>query len=233
MAHTDQFEFVGLVKKHFPAAFAERKVLEVGSLDINGSVRSFFTDGSYVGVDVAAGPGVDEVCQGQLVDYPTGAFDVVVSCECMEHNPYWVETLSNMFRMTKPGGLVIVSFATTGRAEHGTSRTAVSDSPLSIGIGWEYYRNISAAMFKRTFNLEYWFDDFLIVANWHNCDLYFVGVKKPSANGEVLGPLRNDLKMRFRPTHSLRSSCVFLAAKFGEPGVDLLRAIWRLLPRPT
>jgi SAM-dependent methyltransferase len=232
MAHADQFEFVGMVKKHLPDSFAGGKVLEIGSLDINGSVRSFFTADSYIGVDVAPGPGVDEVCQGQLVDHPTGTFDVVISCECMEHNPYWVETLSNMFRMTKPGGVVIVSFATTGRAEHGTSRTAESDSPLSISIGWEYYRNISMSMFRRSFNLEYWFDDFVVLPNWNNCDLYFVGVKKPSAIGRILGPLREDLLARFRPAHSVRSLCVAIAAKtFGEAGVGFLRAIWRLLPR--
>jgi SAM-dependent methyltransferase len=143
MAHANQFDFVELVKKHFPEAFTGGRVLEIGSLDINGSVRSFFTGGSYIGVDVAAGPGVDEVCQGQLVGHPTGTFDVVISCECMEHNPFWVETVSNMFRMAKPGGLVIVSCATTGRAEHGTTRTSGTDSPLSIGIGWEYYHNVS------------------------------------------------------------------------------------------
>jgi SAM-dependent methyltransferase len=232
MAHANQFEFVSIVKKNYPAVFSNTKVLEVGSLDINGSVRSYFNTDNYIGVDVAAGPGVDEVCQGQLVDHPTGAFDVTVSCECMEHNPYWAETLANMFRMTKPGGLVIVSFATIGRAEHGTSRTAGSDSPLSISIGWEYYRNISVSMFKRSVNLDYWFDDFVVVPNWHNCDLYFVGVIKSPANSVRLGQLREDLSSRFRPTHSLRSLCISIAAKTsGEAGVDVLRAIWRLFPR--
>ncbi|MCO4095146.1 MAG: class I SAM-dependent methyltransferase [Acidovorax sp.] len=232
MAHANQFEFISLVKQQFPGNFSGGKVLEVGSLDINGSVRSFFAADRYIGVDVAEGPGVDEVCQGQLLDHPTGTFDAVISCECMEHNPFWVETLANMFRMAKPGALVIVSFATTGRAEHGTTRTAISDSPLSISIGWEYYRNISAAMFKQRLNLDYWFDDYLMVPNWHNCDLYFVGIKKPSAKGKELGPLRQALASRFRPSHSLRSTCVWLAARTsGEVGVGAMRAIWRLLPR--
>lgn len=232
MAHENQFEFIGMIRKHFPGKFSGGKVLEVGSLDINGSVRSFFDADRYIGVDVADGPGVDEVCQGQLLDHPTASFDVVVSCECMEHNPFWVETLANMFRMAKPGGLVIVSFATTGRAEHGTSRTASSDSPLSISIGWEYYRNISTAMFKQTLSLGYWFDDYLMIPNWHNCDLYFVGIKKPSDGGRVLGPLREALSHRFRPTHSFRSLCVWIAVRAaGELGVGVLRAIWRLLPR--
>ena len=232
MAHADQVEFMGLVKEHFPTFFEGVSVLEVGSLDINGSVRSFFPGTNYTGVDVAAGPGVDEVCQGQLVGHPSGAFDVVISCECMEHNPFWVETVSNIFRMAKPGGLVIVSCATTGRAEHGTTRTSGSDSPLSIGIGWEYYRNVSISEFKRSFNLDYWFEDYLLLPNWHHCDLYFVGAKKPSANAGAVTPLRHALASRFKPTQSFRSICVgSVATLFGEFGVNCLRAVWRLIPR--
>ena len=234
MAHADQVEFMSLVKEHFPASFEGVKVLEIGSLDINGSVRSFFPRTNYTGVDVAAGPGVDEVCQGQLVGHPSGSFDVVISCECLEHNPFWVETVSNIFRLTKPGGLVIVSCATTGRAEHGTTRTSGTDSPLSIGIGWEYYKNISIAEFNRSFNLEYWFEDHLLLPNWHHCDLYFVGVKKTSVNAGPIARLRESLSSRFKPTQSFRSICIgTLATLFGEFGVNCLRAIWRLFPRTT
>ena len=150
----------------------------------------------------------------------------------MEHNPFWVETVSNMFRLAKPGGLVIVSCATVGRAEHGTTRTSGSDSPLSIGIGWEYYRNISIADFKRSFNLEYWFEDYLLLPNWHHCDLYFVGVKKTSTHAEPITPLRQALADRFKPTQSFRSMCVgAVATLFGELGVNCLRAVWRLKSR--
>ena len=234
MAHANQFEFMGLVKQHLPTFFDGGSVLEIGSLDVNGSVRSFFTATRYTGVDVATGPGVDEVCQGQLVGHPSGIFDVVISCECMEHNPFWVETVSNMFRMVKPSGLVIVSCATTGRAEHGTTKTSNSDSPLSISIGWEYYRNVSISAFKRAFNLDYWCDDYLLLPNWHNCDLYFVGVKKPSVNAKAVKPLREALARRFHPAHSVRSLCVSTTVKlFGEFGVGVLRAIWHLIPRAT
>lgn len=232
MAHANQFEFIKIVKQHFPTFFEGVSVLEIGSLDINGSVRSFFAATTYTGVDVAAGPGVDEVCQGQLVGHPSGVFDVVISCECMEHNPFWVETVSNMFRMAKPGGLVIVSCATTGRAEHGTTRTSGADSPLSISIGWEYYRNVPISAFKRAFNLDYWCEDYLLLPNWHNCDLYFVGVKKPSANAKAVRPLQEALARRFKPVQSMRSLCISITATlFGEFGVSVLRAVWRLIPR--
>lgn len=232
MAHADQFEFIALIKKHLPESFQGVRTLEIGSLDINGSIRSYFSKADYTGVDVAPGTGVDEVCQGQLVDYPSGTFDVVVSCECLEHNPFWVETVSNMFRMVKPGGLVVVSCATTGRAEHGTSRTTGNDSPLSISIGWEYYRNVSASDFKRSLNLDFWCEDYILLTNWHNCDLYFVGIKKPSKNTQSISNLRIELARRFKPTQSLRSTCMSVLAKsFGEYGGNFIRAIWQLIPR--
>ena len=109
----------------YPAAFDGACVLEVGSLDINGSVRELFKNCRYVGVDLQLGPGVDLACQGQLVEFPTGHFDTVISAECMEHNPFWRETIANMLRMTRAGGLVLLSCATTGRLEHEIGRAHV------------------------------------------------------------------------------------------------------------
>ncbi len=50
------------------------------------------------------GPGVDVVSSGHALDFPDETFDVTLSCECFEHNPYWLETFRNMHRMTKAGG---------------------------------------------------------------------------------------------------------------------------------
>ena len=42
----------------------EYKVLEIGSLDINGSVRPLFEDAEYyLGIDMQEGPGVDLVAK--------------------------------------------------------------------------------------------------------------------------------------------------------------------------
>ncbi|QDZ06941.1 class I SAM-dependent methyltransferase [Sphingomonas panacisoli] len=230
MSHVAQIDFVTLVRKHLPQFFHGGRVLEIGSLDINGSVRSLFDTPDYVGVDVGEGPGVDKVCQGQLVDFPTASLDTAISCECLEHNPFWVETVSNMFRMTKPGALVVISCATIGRAEHGTTRTSADDSPLSIGIGWDYYKNISIAEFRDTFALKSWFHDYILMANWHNSDLYFVGIAKGGDTSVALEPLRQDLAKRFGPSGSFRAMSVMLAGStLGEAGVSVLRGGWRMM----
>ena len=147
MAHTEQLEFVKLVRAGFSDFFKSKHVLEIGSLDINGGVRGLFADCVYTGIDVAPGPGVDIVCQGQDYDAPDSTYDSVICCEVMEHNPHWRETFTNMFRLCKPGGLVVMTCAAPGRPEHGTTRTTPEDSPLTVGIGWDYYRNLTARDF--------------------------------------------------------------------------------------
>lgn len=99
------------------------RVLEVGSYDVNGSIRSMFPESEFVGVDIVAGPGVDMVSYGHELDFPDGHFDITVSGECFEHDPHWRMTFLNMARMTRPGGLVAFTCASLGRPEHGTTRS--------------------------------------------------------------------------------------------------------------
>lgn len=197
MSHSTQQDFILYTKNKFPNYFTNSKVLEVGSLDINGSMRSFFSECDYLGIDVGEGQGVDLVVQGQEYDAPDESYDVCASGECFEHNPYWAETFSNMVRMCKSGGLVLFTCATTGRKEHGTSRTDSGSSPLTVGIGWEYYKNLTEQDFLESF--EESFDEIFSEYEFHSTedydnptdfikhmrtyinpceDLYFCGIKK-------------------------------------------------------
>jgi SAM-dependent methyltransferase len=118
------------------------------------------------------------VCEGQNLDSPDQTYDTVVSCECFEHNPYWVETFQNMHRMCKDGGLVIMTCATTGRPEHGTTRTSPRDSPLTIGKGWEYYKNLTEQDFRDNMDIDSMFSSYKFDVGRPHPDLYFWGIKK-------------------------------------------------------
>ena len=142
MAHKEQSDYIASLKVKFPLAFSGERTLEVGSLNINGTVRNAFTSSEYVGVDVGEGPGVDIVIGGHEYD-SSSLFDCCISCECFEHNPFWKETFLNMIRLCKSGGLVVFTCATTGRPEHGTERTTPQDSPLTVARGWSYYLNLT------------------------------------------------------------------------------------------
>jgi hypothetical protein len=172
MAHPEQREFFESVRIRFPNMFSGVKVLEVGSLDINGTVRDFFTDCEYIGVDLDEGPGVDLVGQGQELEFPNRNFATVISAECFEHNPHWLETFVNMHRMSD--GLVSFTCATEGRREHGTTRTSPADSPFTLQ--WDYYRNLTEDDFIESLDLGLMFEKYKFSVNPHSYDLYFWGL---------------------------------------------------------
>ena len=185
MAHPEQQEFVESVKQTRPEFFKGKKVLEVGSLNINGSIRPLFEKCEYLGVDVGEGEGVDLVCQGQELDHPDETYDVAASTECFEHNPYWAETFANMVRMTKKEGLVFFTCATDGRHTHGTRSSHRECSPLTVQLGEgeqkeydNYYMNLNEEHFKEKFNFEELFSSHEFGVNRTSCDLYFWGIKK-------------------------------------------------------
>lgn len=177
MSHMAQMRFVMQTMGQFPDAFMENKVLEVGSLNINGSVRGFFFNAhEYIGCDVGAGPGVDLVCPGEDLTFPDSHFDTSITTECFEHNPNWVDTFKNMHRMTRDGGLIVMTCASEGRPEHGTTRSDVGSSPLTVGNGQEYYRNLTEQDFENEFILHDMFKDYDFEYEPYAFDLYFWGV---------------------------------------------------------
>jgi SAM-dependent methyltransferase len=181
MSHAEQLGFFEAVADANKALIGGGSVLEIGSYDVNGSVRPMFASASrYVGVDLTEGPGVDLVGFGHEIDHPDGTYDLTLSGECFEHDQHWRETFENMARMTRPGGLVAFSCASRGRVEHGTIRTDKTHSPGTQEIGSDYYLNLTAddfnplplsSMFSRW---KFWYLP-------THFDLYFAGVR---AGGE-------------------------------------------------
>lgn len=178
MSHQSQRAFIDSISKRFPNNFKQVRVLEIGSLNINGSVRDFFSDCEYTGVDIGPGPGVDVVYEGQKFPGDDRYYDTVISAECFEHNPYWFETFFNMWRMLKPGGLFVFTCATEGRQVHGTAQEDPKASPLTVAKNWNYYRNLTKEDFS-PLKLDWFFEQHEFSNNLHPWyDLYFWGIKR-------------------------------------------------------
>ena len=178
MSHKEQTDFIKNLKSKYQQFFIRKKVLEIGSLNINGTIRDLFYECDYIGIDLDTGPGVDIICEGQNYNAPDESYDVVVSTECFEHNPYWYETFLNMIRLCKPEGLVVFTCATEGREEHGTTNRFPSDSPFTISKGWNYYKNLTENDFIEKIDFSKEFDNYSFSTNNEVYDLYFCGIKK-------------------------------------------------------
>ncbi|MCX7760075.1 MAG: methyltransferase domain-containing protein [Hydrogenothermaceae bacterium] len=179
MAHKEQKDFIQYVKNKFPAFFREKFILDIGSLDINGNNKEFFENCGYIGVDLNYGRNVDIVCKGHELLLPDSTFDVVISTEALEHDPFYPETLKNMYRLLKPGGLFVFTCATTGRPEHGTRQTSPEDAPFVAGNPEfeNYYKNLTEKDIREVMNICELFKDYEFIVNPVTCDLYFWGLK--------------------------------------------------------
>lgn len=181
--HTAALDFVKRIKKHYPEHFANCRVLEIGSANVNGTIRSLFTNCRYTGLDLYPGPDVDVV--QHAVDYiaanPEPQPNTIISCEALEHDARWRETVTSAINMLRPhGGLLVITCAGPNRAEHGTTRTTPADSPATT----DYYGNITVQDLLHVANncREFWQEDRLqhVIAEYgrDNKDTYFAIYKQ-------------------------------------------------------
>lgn len=181
MAHFEQQEFVRQVKAQFPQYFDNVYVLDIGSQDINGNNRVYFTNSKYTGIDVMPGKNVDVVSSGAtfVSEHP---YDIVISTECLEHDADWRKTLTNICEnLLADGGLFVFTCASEGRPEHGTRRTTPKDSPATT----DYYKNLTEQDIRSAIDIDTVFSKhyFFQRTEWPQ-DLYFYGIKHGKSNRE-------------------------------------------------
>jgi SAM-dependent methyltransferase len=100
-----------------------KRVLEVGSRDVNGTVRPFLLSlgaSEYLGVDLEPGPGVDRLCNVETLasELAGERFDVVVTTEMLEHVRDWRLAVGNLKRVVAPEGLLLVTTRSFGFPYH-------------------------------------------------------------------------------------------------------------------
>jgi SAM-dependent methyltransferase len=106
------------------AGLSGLRVVEVGARGLYGGYRAIADlhggVSEYVGVDIAAGPGVDVVCDaGELVNrFGPGSFDVVIATELIEHVRDYRTVISQLKGVCRPGGIVILTTRSRGYAYH-------------------------------------------------------------------------------------------------------------------
>lgn len=106
-------ESASYIGKQFFETYCSRlgniSVVEIGSQNINGSLRDHITPNivEYVGVDFAAGNGVDVVLD-KPYEYPfeSNKFDVLVTTSCFEHSELFWVTFQECLRVLKPTGIL-------------------------------------------------------------------------------------------------------------------------------
>lgn len=93
-----------------------RQVVELGSQDVNGSLRDHCPPGArYLGLDMEAGRGVDlVVAPGGSLPLADGSADVVVTSSAFEHDVCFWETFLELVRILRPGGLLYVNAPSNG-----------------------------------------------------------------------------------------------------------------------
>ena len=98
-----------------------QRVLEIGSMDVNGSVRENFHDAQYIGIDFRDGPGVDLVMDALDLPskFPAGYFDIVLCLETLEHCEQWSSVLRAGWGVLKTGGRMCVTTPSQKKGYHG------------------------------------------------------------------------------------------------------------------
>jgi SAM-dependent methyltransferase len=183
--HEQARNFTFFVKKILPLYFVNKRVLDVGSGDINGNNRKLFVNCKYEGNDVIEARNVTIVSKTKDLPFEEESFDTIVSTECFEHDPEYELSLQKIYKMLKPDGLFFFTCAGYGRPEHGTRRTSPHESYGTIGVlndMVDYYKNLTVFDLNNALPLNELFSTWDSYYNAESHDLYFVGIKKKDNN---------------------------------------------------
>lgn len=91
-------------------------ILEVGSFNVNGSIRDFKPESStWTGIDIEPGPGVDVVIEPwSRLPFPDNFFTLAIASSVFEHDIKFWKTLDEMSRTLSKDGYLYISSPSNG-----------------------------------------------------------------------------------------------------------------------
>lgn len=94
-------------------------ILEVGSYNINGSIKDIISSKcqEYIGVDWRAGPNVDIVSLAHEMEFDR-KFKAVVSASMLEHDPHYEKSIVNMCHYVQKDGILILTWGVAANPLH-------------------------------------------------------------------------------------------------------------------
>jgi len=187
--HPEATGFTVFVKQILSDYFINKRVLDVGSGDINGNNCVLFDNCEYDGNDVIQANNVTIVSKTKDLPFTDNTFDTIISTECFEHDPEYKQSFIKIYDMLKPDGLFCFTCAGFGRPEHGTRRSHPNASYGTIGNledMVDYYKNLTVIDVNEVLPLNNLFSVWDTYYNNNSKDLYFVGIKKGISNLNIL-----------------------------------------------
>lgn len=117
--HDSNMEFWKYCKNKYNKYFVgNNNILELGSYNINGSVKVCFEGyEKYIGVDWRAGPGVDHVSLFHEIKFDY-LFDTIISANAFEHDPFWEKSITNAVSLLKEDGIILFGWGSCLQRPH-------------------------------------------------------------------------------------------------------------------
>jgi SAM-dependent methyltransferase len=152
-----------------------QKILEIGSLDIIGSMPTynFMNRGrrwidivseqkNYTGIDIMPGKNVDIVMNAHDLKFPDNTFDLVMCLQMLEHDDQPAQTVKEAYRVLQPGCPLILTCAEKNHPEH-----------ADLGGGSRHYEFISTEQMEKYLR-DAGFTDFDLVMPDNNFYIYAI-----------------------------------------------------------
>lgn len=178
------------------------KVLDVGGLNINGSLRDPYQkilEMDYISLDIEEHNSVDIVMKpGDKFPFEDESIDLIVSTSCFEHDPCFWMTFREMCRIIKKDGYIYVNAPSNGpyHAHPGDNWRFYADSgqALAYWSGQELDGKSYPVSVIESFHLlpknDIWID---FVCIWQRTDKKETEIFISNENKNIVGPLKNAL----------------------------------------